>query len=584
MSSDITSLTTPDKQFDYMLTLITKLESKLNEKMDNNLSVNDSKVNELEGKLASLSTKFEDIQTKFVAHKLKADKIDDFSLFITKAKDQLISHDIKLKNTTSELSEFQYKFDKLFVSNLTVPAFIGEQCQFKTLREYLEYNIKELGSLVTFRDKTNLDVKQYKEKMEGLIKEFERQTKTFSLIQNNHFEELNKEINIQIGDLRKEFFAKLDEQSMENSKYAVELKNKTEGIQFEWDNMKTFKQDLNAKFNETIIRIKDDNDKAVLMVSGYKKEFQKMKEKLADLIEFIKDVRFRRNLVAFDVVQKKDVKNLNERMLFKDKSKDDHYSYTRHMDLKYELFADMDYKDYILNNEPQIPTKKIKKDKPNDKSIEKEHRKEVENPTSTKNKEAKQITTITPQIEREQNRDQKKTNGTPLPQLTTTKPIIISQSLSKKFSSSDNVPTVTFNKSSAKRTNPLTQNQSTSKPVDSKIATLQIFNETSNKFKNQETFEACIQPFSGVPKREGKRFRTTMENTQEIKNLFTKSTVPHSNMKSPIISSNVKTKDAIDCSPKTKKPEKVDKVLLSNMNRGTEDDIEKTIEQFKLNK
>ena len=79
----------------------------------------------------------------------------------------------------SELSSAKLKYDKIFIDNLTVPGYIGEYSQYKTLREYLSVNISQVSSLVTYKDKMDLDLKQYKDKLESLIFQF---TQSFSEI------------------------------------------------------------------------------------------------------------------------------------------------------------------------------------------------------------------------------------------------------------------------------------------------------------------------------------------------------------------------------------------------------------------
>ena len=66
----------------------------------------------------------------------------------------------------SELSSAKIKYNKIFIDNLTVPGYIGEYSQYKTLREYLSVNISQVSSLVTYKDKMDLDLKQYKDKLE----------------------------------------------------------------------------------------------------------------------------------------------------------------------------------------------------------------------------------------------------------------------------------------------------------------------------------------------------------------------------------------------------------------------------------
>ena len=126
-----------------------------------------------------MSSEYKHLTSNTSEYKFKLDKVEQFSSFQNKANDLLTTHDIRINSMMSELSSAKIKYDKIFIDNLTVPGYIGEYSQYKTLREYLSVNISQVSSLVTYKDKMDLDLKQYKDKLESLIFQF---TQSFSEI------------------------------------------------------------------------------------------------------------------------------------------------------------------------------------------------------------------------------------------------------------------------------------------------------------------------------------------------------------------------------------------------------------------
>ena len=65
----------------------------------------------------------------------------------------------------NDLNKAKIKYDKIFIDNLTVPGYIGEYSQFKTLRNYIEHNISTVTMLISNKEKNEIDLKSYKDKI-----------------------------------------------------------------------------------------------------------------------------------------------------------------------------------------------------------------------------------------------------------------------------------------------------------------------------------------------------------------------------------------------------------------------------------
>ncbi len=62
--------------------------------------------------------------------KIGKEKIEEFDSFKKKIEQQLITHDIHLNETIKDLSNAKFKYDKIFIENLTV-----QSAKFKSISE-----------------------------------------------------------------------------------------------------------------------------------------------------------------------------------------------------------------------------------------------------------------------------------------------------------------------------------------------------------------------------------------------------------------------------------------------------------------
>jgi hypothetical protein len=66
------------------------------------------------------------------------DRIEDLLSFQKRTIDQINSHELRINNMQKSLTSACYKYDKIFLDNLTIPGTIGDFCRFKNVKEYIE--------------------------------------------------------------------------------------------------------------------------------------------------------------------------------------------------------------------------------------------------------------------------------------------------------------------------------------------------------------------------------------------------------------------------------------------------------------
>ena len=259
------------------------------------------KFNELESKLKTdienfsskinlLSQENKEIKELYIPQKIKIDKITELEAFKNKVDDMLISHEVRIKNNSDEVTKVQLKYDRLISQNLYVPGYIGYSCQFKTLSEYLSYNINEVSKIKIEREQLKKDFKELKTKQENMIKSIATLNDSTVQICNNYADGKNHEIKMilkrALDELNQKNFEMktMIHQFAENAKN-IEIKSKEElekitEIKSSISNVsKTNMAESKKLYEEMTKKLKDNNS-----------EMNANRKKLDNIIEQIKEI------------------------------------------------------------------------------------------------------------------------------------------------------------------------------------------------------------------------------------------------------------------------------------------------------
>ena len=167
-------------------------------------------------------------------------------------------------------------------------------------------------------------------------------------------EKNNKECKYMIDILGE----RITDMRIENSRYAVELIGKSINLTKEWDKIQQIKEEIMNKFNNKVYDFRIVSNNTVNSFNDFKSEFTIIKRKFFELAEFIRDVRFRKNLGGD--VKKKEVKIIAKKLtgkksfgesLDKDKTKEL---------LEFNFKNDKNEKNELRQSASQEPGSKIK--------------------------------------------------------------------------------------------------------------------------------------------------------------------------------------------------------------------------------
>ena len=357
-------------------------------------------------------SKIIDTQAKMTS---RLDQLSDYENFVTKTKEKLVSHDIRLTNIRNDFSLATQKYDKIYLDNLELPGYIGRCAKYKNCQSFFLDVIKDLAKLNIYREKNILDLKMYKDKLETIISSMN------SILDNNNESQI-KYINEMKEKILKDCKSMFEDVSdgmkdirVENSKYAVDLISTSMNLSKKWEKLEKIKEELLEKFNYDVNKYQMLTDDTIKSFEEFKNEYGVIRRKFMELAEFIKDIRFRKNIGGN--VKKKEVKQMVKKMLKKRKSFEGE---------KVQLLSDItiieniDYKKYYniesndeaeINNESNGEEKNIhnrsKSLKPKNKKLFNNNIKEKENEKlNEKNKEKINSNKISKEIKQKKEMNQ----------------------------------------------------------------------------------------------------------------------------------------------------------------------------------
>lgn len=171
---------------------IKKVESKINDKIAElskqfeNFSLINEQKNEYYKK------KFDEVvlnvDTREFQTKIK-DKIDKYGQKINEA---IINSNVKIQKLEKDLSNSCYKYDKIYLKNMSSPGLIGDGCPYPTMKSFFIFLDKKIKELILTKDKAFSDFKSLKEHLEQTLENYEKQMeKNAEYIDNNINEKLN---------------------------------------------------------------------------------------------------------------------------------------------------------------------------------------------------------------------------------------------------------------------------------------------------------------------------------------------------------------------------------------------------------
>ena len=248
----------------------------------------------------------------------RLDQLKNYETFVATTNDKIISHEVRLNNIREDFSNATQKYDKIYLDNLELPGYIGRCAKYKNCQNFFLDVIKDLAKLNQYREKNILDLKMYKEKLETIINSMNTILDNNNESQLKYINETKEKILKDCNSMFEAVCENMKEIRVDNSKYAVDLITQSMDLSKKWDKIEKIRDDLLEKFNYSVNKYQMLTDDTIKSFDDFKIEYGVIRRKFMELAEFIKDVRFRKNIG--ENVKKNEIKIMVKKMLRRKKS------------------------------------------------------------------------------------------------------------------------------------------------------------------------------------------------------------------------------------------------------------------------
>lgn len=223
------------------------------------------------------------------------EKISNFELFINKTNDQLITHEIRINNLSTDFIKSTQKYDKIYLDNLELPGYIGKFAKYKNCQVFFESIIRELEKINQYKEKNNIDIKAYKDKLDGIIKSFHLLVKNNNEAQMKYIKQLNDKCCKECKDMNDLLSNRVCDLRIENAKYSIDLVKKSEEMNKEWKKILEIKDNLINLVNDKMNKFKNIFNNNINSFNIFKKELEELKMQLKELSVFYKESKIDNN-------------------------------------------------------------------------------------------------------------------------------------------------------------------------------------------------------------------------------------------------------------------------------------------------
>jgi hypothetical protein len=305
---------------------IKNLESSMNNKINQIAQTLTTKIGDHDSKINRLSDNINELLSINASHKHDNQRIEELLKMRGTLNDSLLDCRTQINLVNRCVNNAISKYDTIIVDNLSLPGIVGMNCKFKNVRQYLEFVFSEIKATNSFKDQQVTNFKKYQEKLESLIRKIEsglvEVTNKTSSICNTKFEQYEKIIEDKFN-ITQEF---VQATRIDNSRCASELIEKTKELTFEHERLKQIREELLNKFDTEIAKFKKEVDNNTKKFIANQNEFKVLKQRFTQLGEFIRDIRFQKNIKQTDFRQMAKDIDFNKKQNFKDDSNIDLYN------------------------------------------------------------------------------------------------------------------------------------------------------------------------------------------------------------------------------------------------------------------
>ena len=297
---------------------IRNVEKKLNEKLIN-LS------NRFQNSDLIIGQKFEYFKDRFDEILKKVDTTefqniinDKIEKFAQKIDDESINNKIKIQNMEKNLADSCYKYDELFLKNMSSPGLIGDGCPYPTMKSFFNHLDKKIKELIKTKDRAFSDFNSLKSYLGKTIESFENHIVKKGDEIYKIISEKVKDNDKSLNDKMKKLEDKFENIRLENSQYVYNIiKNQeiiNEKLKFELKKYSVINETLLNFYNkqnkiQKANKNNENNYKTLLNAKSTKRNLKQLSLNMNEILPALQKMEENFNLNS-NLYKNNDLKDL----------------------------------------------------------------------------------------------------------------------------------------------------------------------------------------------------------------------------------------------------------------------------------
>ena len=280
-----------------------EFETKLTSKIEDKESALNNDYQSFIQKINGLMNNNKEMISAIISQKLKLEKIGELENFKNKVDSMLITHEIRIKNSLDEIDKIKTRYDKIIADNLYVTGYIGSSCQYKNMSEYINFNIAEVSRLKMEKEQHKKEIKELKNKFEGIMKTMITMNDNTVKLCNNYTDGKKVQFEKLLETAQFELNQKSIDMRAMAQKFQNDIDEKVKNIESNVNKVIDSETNLNNLINDNFYICEKQHEEIKKSISDEKDSINNNKKKVETIEEKIQNMQNKMKLI--DVVNSK---------------------------------------------------------------------------------------------------------------------------------------------------------------------------------------------------------------------------------------------------------------------------------------
>ena len=249
---------------DEIMKRIRLLENKFTSEFNAKFSAICSNFEKIELKIAVITQNNSTLIEQLTKQNYYYEKFSEFYDFKSKAENDLVMHEIKIKNILQDIGKLKIRYDRIINENLIVPGYVGPGSQHKNLAEYIIYQISEFQKIRNDTEQTKNKVDNSSKIAMGVLNNSLAQFQRYT-------DEKNKDTQFMLERKYMEFSEKILQLEAELNKYQYKIEKQMKPIQGDIQKLIKIK-------NSPVVSSEQKIDDINLKIKALEEEFAEIRQ------------------------------------------------------------------------------------------------------------------------------------------------------------------------------------------------------------------------------------------------------------------------------------------------------------------